>query len=90
MIWLEGEKKQELVATLGMSEQVLGSQCNAKSSFGVSFLSWGDREHLACLWLVRRCSHLKSQVQMAFEAGMDCSSPEEVAFTGHALGIVES
>ena len=60
MTWLEGEKKQGLVATLGMLQQVLGSQCNAESSFGVSFLSWSDREHLAHLWLVRRCSHLKS------------------------------
>lgn len=60
MTWLEGEKKQGLVATLGMSEQVLGCQCNAGSSFGVSFLSWGDGKHPAHLWLVRRCSHLKS------------------------------
>lgn len=87
MPWLEGEKKQRLVATLGMSEQVLGHQCNAESSSGVSFLSWGVRELLTHLWLVKRRGHLTSQVPRACEAGMVCSSLAEVAFTGRALKL---
>lgn len=41
------ERRNGLVATFGMSEQLPGSQFNAKSNSGLSFLSSGDRQHLA-------------------------------------------